>query len=199
MRATLRVRSRLANGSRSTPLAVACTANSEMPASVLAAKRMTSAVWPSNTMPASPWTRNSSPCRAVRVTLSGSQASSSPLRISVAVVEPSTIDGTKAPIASRSTAGQQRLRGHGHRGEERRAEERTAHLLEDDGQCGHVRASAAPLLGNGDTVQAQLARHLAPHGLVVARFGHHQLAHGGAGGGHGQKAAYCVAKVAELT
>ena len=69
---------------------------------------------------------------------------------------------------------EQRVRRQGHRREERGAQQRGAHLLQDHQQL-HVReARAAELLGDGQGLQAQLVGHLAPHGGVVAVLGVHQ-------------------------
>ena len=54
--------------------------------------------------------------------------------------------------------GEQRVGGQGHRGEERRAQQRGAHLLEHDHQLDVGEARAAELLGDGQRLQARAGR-----------------------------------------
>ena len=76
---------------------------------------------------------------------------------------------------------QQRVGGQRDGGEERRAEQRGTHLLEDDEQLHVGEARPPELLGDGQRLQAELVGHLAPHGGVVALGGVHEAADLGLG------------------
>jgi hypothetical protein len=77
--------------------------------------------------------------------------------------------------------GEQRVGGQCHGGEEGRAQESGAHLLEHDEELHVGEARTPELLGNGERLQAQLVGHLAPHRRVVPFGGVHEPAHLGLG------------------
>ena len=80
------------------------------------------------------------------------------------------------------TAVDQRVRGEHDGAEERGAQQRAAHLLEHDAELDVAVARATELLGDDETLQAELLAHLAPHGGIETVLGLHLLAHGGFGG-----------------
>ena len=86
--------------------------------------------------------------------------------------------------------GEQRVGRQRHGGEERRAQQRGAHLLEHDQQLDVGEARAPELLGDGERLQAELVGHLAPHRRVVALGGVHETAHLGLGRLLGQEPAH---------
>ena len=70
----------------------------------------------------------------------------------------------------------QRVAGEHDRGEERRAQQRTTHLLEHDAELDESEARPTELLGDVQTLEAHLLAHLRPHRGVVAVLGLHLLA-----------------------
>ena len=71
-------------------------------------------------------------------------------------------------MAAVVAAEQQRVGGQHDGREERRAQQRAAHLLEHDAELDVAEPGAAELLGDVQALQAHLLGHLRPHGLVVA-------------------------------
>ena len=163
---------------------------SDTPAAVRAATTIRLAMWPSMTNILWPFEH---PAVA---RLGGGQLD--PAEVPLAVV---LGDGQGGDGLARGDAGQVALLGlvvargraarwrQRHRGEERRAQQRGAHLLEHDDQLDVGEARAAELLGDGERLQAELVGHLAPHGRVVALGGVHEPAHLGLGRLLGQEPA----------
>ncbi len=79
------------------------------------------------------------------------------------------------------------MRGECDGGEERRTQQRGAHLLEHDREFGHGGTRPAELFRDGDAVQPQFAGHLMPHRFVVSLRGGHQVADPVGRGGDRQK------------
>jgi hypothetical protein len=78
-------------------------------------------------------------------------------------------------------AEQQRVRGEHRGGEERRAQQRAAHLLARERQFDRPRAGPAVLLRDDQALQAKLPGELRPGLRVVALLGRHEPAHLGRG------------------
>ncbi|CAB4853111.1 unannotated protein [freshwater metagenome] len=79
------------------------------------------------------------------------------------------------------TAVDQRVGGQHDSAEERGAQQRAAHLFQHDAELDVRVAGAAVLLGDRETLQAELLASLAPHGSVETVVGLHLLADGGLG------------------
>ena len=87
-------------------------------------------------------------------------------------------------------AAEQGLGGQRHAGQVGRAQQRPAHLLEDDAELDVAEPGSLVLLGNGQPDQAELVAQLPPDRGVVASRGGHQPAHGLLGRLAGQEVAH---------
>ena len=118
------------------------------------------------------------PGRRGAVMPDSSQRPLSSVNASVAMVSPDAMPGRCCLLRGVVAAVDQRVGREHDRGEVRRAQQRTAHLLEHDDELDVGVAGAAEVLGHDEALQTELLAHLPPHGVVVALLGRHELAHG---------------------
>jgi hypothetical protein len=95
----------------------------------------------------------------------------------VAIVSPAAIPGSSACFSVFRAGVQDRARRQHGRREERRAEQRPAHLLQHDAEFAEAETLAAKGLGDAHRGQAEFAVELAPGGGLEAGVGRHQAPH----------------------
>ena len=176
--ACLRVWSRVGTGTRVSPGAAPSTANRPMPAGVRAPTRMRSAMWPSGTCRLPPSSTPPGPAPAgpglhtrlvpaPRLLQQGQRAD----RLAGGQARQQVLPGRLVRAA------QQGLRGQRHARQVGRAQQRPAHLLENDAELEVAEPGSLVLLGHGHALQPELVAHLLPDRGVVAGVGGHQPPH----------------------
>ena len=178
--ACLRVWSRVGTGTRVRPGALPSTANRPIAGRVRAPTRMRSAMLAVGHVPLAAVQHPPGPAAA------GPQSARPPRPSGPACSSRASVPIALAGGQARQQvlpgrlvgAAQQRLGGQRHAGQVRRAQQRPAHLLEDDAELDVAEPGALVLLGHGHALQPELVAHLLPDRGVVAGARGHQLAHG---------------------